>query len=60
MMEAAATTETSIYFYETTWRNIQNLHTRRRENLKSHLRYGSYDLMSLTLCGIKMMAERAE
>jgi hypothetical protein len=38
-MEAASTTETSGNFYQTTWRNIpedSNLHTRHRENLKSH------------------------
>jgi hypothetical protein len=39
MMEAVNTCETSTDFYQTTWRNIQeesHLHTRRRENLKSH------------------------
>jgi hypothetical protein len=39
MMEAASTSETSINFYQTTWRNISedsHLHTRRRENLKSY------------------------
>jgi hypothetical protein len=38
-MEAVRTSETSVDFYETTRRNIPeacNLHTRRRENLKSH------------------------
>jgi hypothetical protein len=37
-MEAVRTSETSVNFYETTRRNIQegcHLHTRRRENLKS-------------------------
>jgi hypothetical protein len=41
MMEAVRTSETSVNFYETTRRNIPegcHLHTRRRENLKSHLR----------------------
>jgi hypothetical protein len=39
-MEAANTSETSIHFYQTTRLNIpedSHLHTRRRENLKSHL-----------------------
>jgi hypothetical protein len=39
MMEAVGTSETSANFYQTTQRNIPedgNLHTRRRENLKSH------------------------
>jgi hypothetical protein len=39
MMKAVSTSETSANFYETTRRNIPeggHLHTRRRENLKSH------------------------
>jgi hypothetical protein len=39
MMEAASTSETSVNFYQTTRRNNpedSHLHTRRRENLKSH------------------------
>jgi hypothetical protein len=39
-MEAANTSGTSVNFYQTTLRNIPedtHLHTRRRENLKSHL-----------------------
>jgi hypothetical protein len=39
MMEAASTSETSVYFYQVTRRNIpedSRLHTCRRENLKSH------------------------
>jgi hypothetical protein len=38
-MEAASTSETSVNFYQTTQRNNpedSHLHTRRRENLKSH------------------------
>jgi predicted unusual protein kinase regulating ubiquinone biosynthesis (AarF/ABC1/UbiB family) len=38
--EAASVSETSVNFHQTTWRNIpevSHLHTRRRENLKSHL-----------------------
>jgi hypothetical protein len=40
LMEAVPTSETSVNFYETTRRNIPQgcqLHTRRRENLKSQL-----------------------
>jgi hypothetical protein len=39
MMEAVSTTETSVYSNETTRRYIPedfNIHTRSRENLKSH------------------------
>jgi hypothetical protein len=39
MMEAVRTSETSVNFYETTRRNIQegfHLHTRRRQKIKSH------------------------
>jgi hypothetical protein len=39
MMEAESTSETSVNFYKTTRRNNpedNHLHTRRRENLKSH------------------------
>jgi hypothetical protein len=39
MMEIVSTSETSLNFYQTTRRNIPkdgHLHTRRRENLKSH------------------------
>jgi hypothetical protein len=39
MMEAEITSETSVNFYQTTLRKIPEenyLHTRRRENLKSH------------------------
>jgi hypothetical protein len=38
-VEAASTSETSENFYQTTWRNNpedSHLHTRSRENLKSH------------------------
>jgi hypothetical protein len=40
LMEAASISETSVNFYQTTLRNNpedNRLHTRRRENLKSHL-----------------------
>jgi hypothetical protein len=43
MMEAVRTSETSVYFNETTQRCIQEgylPHTRCRENLKSH-KYGN-------------------
>jgi hypothetical protein len=39
MMEAVSTSEMSVSFYQTTRRNIpedSHVHTRRRENLKSH------------------------
>jgi hypothetical protein len=39
MMEAVSTSETSVNFYQTTWRNIpedSHLYTRSSENLKSH------------------------
>jgi hypothetical protein len=37
MMKAASTSETSVSFYQTTWRKNpedSHLHNRRRENLK--------------------------
>jgi hypothetical protein len=40
-MEAVSTSETSVNFYQTTWRNIpeeSHLHTSHDENLKSHKR----------------------
>jgi hypothetical protein len=39
MIEATSTSEMSVDFYQTTWSNNpeeSHLHTRRRENLKSH------------------------
>jgi hypothetical protein len=39
MMEAASTCETTINFHQTAWRSNpedSHVHTRRRENLKSH------------------------
>jgi hypothetical protein len=39
MMGEASTSETSVLFYQTTWRNIpedSHLHTHYRENMKSH------------------------
>jgi hypothetical protein len=45
MMKAASISETSINFYQTTWRNHQedwHLHARRRENIKSHKNTRSY------------------
>jgi transposase-like protein len=39
LMAAISNSETSVSFYETTWRNIieeSHVHTRRRENMKSH------------------------
>jgi hypothetical protein len=38
MIKAISTSETSINFYETARRNVrEGCHTRRRENLKSHM-----------------------
>jgi hypothetical protein len=40
MMKAASISETSVNFYQITWRNIlqdSHIHTHRRENLKFHL-----------------------
>jgi hypothetical protein len=40
MMEAVITSDTSVNIYQITRRNISedyHLHTRRRENLKSHI-----------------------
>jgi hypothetical protein len=57
MMKTVSTYETSISFYEITQRNILerlHLHTRRRENLKSHCRllysaFGESKLVSLMM-----------
>jgi hypothetical protein len=48
VMEAVRTSEAPIYFNETTWRYIPegcHLHTRRRENLKSHYQYINFILV---------------
>jgi hypothetical protein len=40
-MDAAWSSETPVYFYETTQRNIlegRHLHTRRRDNMKTRLK----------------------
>jgi hypothetical protein len=40
MMEAVSSSETAVSIYQIIWRNIledSHLHTRHRENLKSHL-----------------------
>jgi hypothetical protein len=45
MMEATRTSETLVNFYQTTRRNNpegSDLHTRRRENLKSHQMLADY------------------
>jgi hypothetical protein len=49
-MEAASTSETSVNFYQTTRRNSpddSHLHTRRRENLKSHHIFYSFLILIL-------------
>jgi hypothetical protein len=46
MMEAASTSGTSVNFYQTTRRNIpedSHLHTRRSENLNSHIDWGMFE-----------------
>jgi hypothetical protein len=68
MMEATSTSETSVNFYQTTRRNNSedsHLHTRRRENLKSHtdtenLRRYSPDTMSLSLSSANNFLEMSE
>jgi hypothetical protein len=52
MMEAARTSEMSANVYQTTRRNSpkdSNFHTRRRDNLKSHL-VSLYGIGSQTVC----------
>jgi hypothetical protein len=42
MMEAISTSETSVNFYQTTWRNIpedRNFHIRRSENYQLNVLY---------------------
>jgi hypothetical protein len=54
MMDSASTSETSINFYQTTRRSNpedRQLHTRRRQNLKSHLRIGPFVPMKEELTG---------
>jgi hypothetical protein len=51
MMETASTSETSVNFYQTTRRNnpeASHFHTRRRENLKSHLEKTDKELENKT------------
>jgi hypothetical protein len=48
MVGAASISETSVVFYQTTWRSIAGdrlFHTRRRENLKSYEAYHFIILM---------------
>jgi hypothetical protein len=56
MMEAERTSETSVYSDEAIERYIpegSNLHTRRRENLKSHIMHTTYS------SGKKICAKRS-
>jgi hypothetical protein len=58
MTEVKSTSETSVNFYQTTWRNIpedSHLHTRRRENLKSHNEKYIFTGIRLALFGIKQL-----
>jgi hypothetical protein len=48
MTEAASTSETSVNFYQIPWSNNpedSHLHTRRRENLKSHKAYSELTII---------------
>jgi hypothetical protein len=52
MMEATSISETSVNFYQNTWHNNpenSHLHTRRRENLKSHKDFFEIVLFLMTL-----------
>jgi hypothetical protein len=56
MMEAASTSETSVNFYQTTRRNNPEnsyFHSRRRENLKSHMNCLTFMRCILTRDGQK-------
>jgi hypothetical protein len=49
MMEAAHTSETTVDIQIRTWQYIpedSELHTHRRENLKSHIQLGDHELAS--------------
>jgi hypothetical protein len=50
IIEAVHTSETSVYFNETTWRYVPEgclLHTDRRENLKPHVLLGQVIVVQL-------------
>jgi hypothetical protein len=54
MMEAASTSQTSVNFYHTTRRSNpedSRLHTRRRENLKSHQNLTCVNFRKVFFCG---------
>jgi hypothetical protein len=56
MMEAVSTSETSVNFYKCTRRKNpedSHLHTRRRENLKSHLVFLMLELFQNLVPGIR-------
>jgi hypothetical protein len=55
IMEAAGTYETSVNFYQTTRRSNpedSHLHTRRRENLKSHFPKLGFHILKTYLLGL--------
>jgi hypothetical protein len=55
--EAASTSEMFVNFYQTTRRynpEDSHLHTRRRENLKSYIKYKLIDVVLLGVSGLKM------
>jgi hypothetical protein len=51
MMDAVSSSETSVSFYQTTWRNIpegSHLHIRLREKQKSHKRRDNVTPQTIT------------
>jgi hypothetical protein len=57
MMEAASTSETSVN-YQTTRRSIpEDLHTRRRENLKSQMNYEQFIINPFTKMPLKIQVK---
>jgi hypothetical protein len=58
MMVAGSTHETSVIFYQTARRNIpedSRLHTRRRENLKSHSETRMINKLLKKNCSVKIV-----
>jgi hypothetical protein len=63
MMQAVCTSETSVCYNETTWRNIpegSKLHTRHFENLKSHMDLFPFSgkVMGTLLCWVPQSLDR--
>jgi hypothetical protein len=60
MMEAASTSETSVNFYQTTRSNNpedSDLHTRRRDNFKSHVTELAIGVQFLSVAEVKRRDE---